>query len=803
MAATEDTRLILAISADIAALKRAMKDADITVKKTTDAVNDNFNKVGSSADNAARQISRSMRSSAGDVRNLQYQINDIATGLASGQSPFTIMAQQSGQLSQALSGAGGLRGALALVGSAVGGLINPVNLVLAGLAAATLALQAYFDDADSDADAANKALEEHAKLLAEIKERWGATIPEVAEYIGEIERATESLKKQQDLKAIVTDIFKPASEAVAATENSVLDLQSRLSAIGKQDLGGQIARSFAKVKTEVAANRYPLQEMVNLQNLVLQAIALQVTGAKDLADAINRQIVPALRNANTEASEMTRSFGGLPRSLGGAGPPTPGLGIAIRHTETERLEEAMGDAADAIDSFVERVIQAEAPRGGPNLAGASSAHGYGQFIKGTWLEVFRRHFAAEAEGMSDAAILALRDDLETNRRMIRAYATDNAEALARAGETVNEASLQLAHFLGAGGALKVLKAPRGTRIADIPGMEDAIAANPSVLGGGARREDVLAYAANRASGGSSRIKQESKDLDEWLAKSRQAIELRQKEALIDKDITATVSQKAAAKEEERLYQEGLNAAIRQYGTVSDEQREKIRATAHEMAQLGLAADQMKEAQNRATETAERNKEAYQQLANQISQTAKTAFSGFVNDLRNGVSAGEAFRNMLDRVVDGMINMAIEAMFAKNALGGVISQLLGGGGFPAAPVSALVRHSGGDVGSTAPRRRVSPAIFAGAPRLHGGLMPDEFPAILQKGEIVLPRTARRGGAGMPMAASNVDIGNITVNVPSGVAATTKQGAALGQEIDKAVQAVIVRESRPGGLLRRTP
>ncbi|PLU20678.1 hypothetical protein BMJ30_07795 [Sinorhizobium medicae] len=151
----------------------------------------------------------------------------------------------------------------------------------------------------------------------------------------------------------------------------------------------------------------------------------------------------------------------------------------------------------------------------------------------------------------------------------------------------------------------------------------------------------------------------------------------------------------------------------------------------------------------------------------------------------------------------MINMAIEAMFAKNALGGVISQLLGGGGFPAAPVSALVRHSGGDVGSTAPRRRVSPAIFAGAPRLHGGLMPDEFPAILQKGEIVLPRTARRGGAGMPMAASNVDIGNITVNVPSGVAATTKQGAALGQEIDKAVQAVIVRESRPGGLLRRTP
>lgn len=57
------------------------------------------------------------------------------------------------------------------------------------------------------------------------------------------------------------------------------------------------------------------------------------------------------------------------------------------------------------------------------------------------------------------------------------------------------------------------------------------------------------------------------------------------------------------------------------------------------------------------------------------------------------------------------------------------------------------HDGGIVGETsAPMRSVSPALFAGAPRFHDGLMPDEFPAILQRGEAVIPRdqVGRMGG-----------------------------------------------------------
>ena len=68
------------------------------------------------------------------------------------------------------------------------------------------------------------------------------------------------------------------------------------------------------------------------------------------------------------------------------------------------------------------------------------------------------------------------------------------------------------------------------------------------------------------------------------------------------------------------------------------------------------------------------------------------------------------------------------------------------------------HSGGIVGApTANKKSVSPKAFIGAPRFHNGLRADEFPAILQKGEEVIPKDEvgrERGGR---------NSSNITVNV----------------------------------------
>jgi hypothetical protein len=108
---------------------------------------------------------------------------------------------------------------------------------------------------------------------------------------------------------------------------------------------------------------------------------------------------------------------------------------------------------------------------------------------------------------------------------------------------------------------------------------------------------------------------------------------------------------------------------------------------------------------------------------------------------------------------------------------------------------------GTGGGVTDMRNVNPGIFAAAPRLHNGLMPGEYPAILQQGERVIPRSVvrRGGGAG---AGTVVNLGDIAVDVSTGlVTASNEDARDLGQRINTAVQAVIVAESRPGGLLRQ--
>ena len=67
-------------------------------------------------------------------------------------------------------------------------------------------------------------------------------------------------------------------------------------------------------------------------------------------------------------------------------------------------------------------------------------------------------------------------------------------------------------------------------------------------------------------------------------------------------------------------------------------------------------------------------------------------------------------------------------------GGFFGSLFGGGSAPAT-TAATSQHGG----SGAVKHLTMPwSTFAGAPRLHEGLAPDEYPAILQQGEEVIPR-----------------------------------------------------------------
>lgn len=143
-----------------------------------------------------------------------------------------------------------------------------------------------------------------------------------------------------------------------------------------------------------------------------------------------------------------------------------------------------------------------------------------------------------------------------------------------------------------------------------------------------------------------------------------------------------------------------------------------------------------------------------QLRQQVAGQAIGALTGFFTDLATGAkSAGDAMRDMVLKFVQGMAQIAAQAMATFLVLKLLDAIYPGLGRMTAAMggATASVQHRGGLAGQ-GPTRQVDPALFVGAPRFHTGGLPglraDEVPAILQKGEEVLskgdPRNVLNGG-----------------------------------------------------------
>ncbi len=98
------------------------------------------------------------------------------------------------------------------------------------------------------------------------------------------------------------------------------------------------------------------------------------------------------------------------------------------------------------------------------------------------------------------------------------------------------------------------------------------------------------------------------------------------------------------------------------------------------------------------------------------------------------------------------------------------------------------HGGGLIGyDPLPQRAVDPLLFLGAPRLHGGLFPGEYPAVLQHGETVLPAGTR----------PNVTV-NITNNSPMPVTASMQD---IQVDLRRMVLNVVLEDQQTNGPLTR--
>lgn len=227
----------------------------------------------------------------------------------------------------------------------------------------------------------------------------------------------------------------------------------------------------------------------------------------------------------------------------------------------------------------------------------------------------------------------------------------------------------------------------------------------------------------------------------------------------------------------------------------EEAIERLRASTSTLDQLDAALKQMSlEAELRTGEMTDFFKESFDR--------AKDALAEFVTTGKLDI------KSFVDFAAKELAKIAI------NEITGGFTQSGGGGnsasGFlsTAASVIGSFFHTGGKVGSpTAYKKAVNPALFHNAPRFHSGLRADEFPAILQRGETVVPRnqspsTFMGGGGGINMPVSvnvTVEGGGAGGDGISNEEQAKRVGSAVADSVRKEVYAIMDKESRPGGRL----
>lgn len=717
--ADDRLNVILSMSADIKALERSMRVGKQVTKATTDAMTRDVDGLSKSLGNAGnnviafnRTFQQSTRISQHAATNLRAQLQDISVGLASGQSPFTIMSQQIGQVGFALQGL--TRGAaLRALGSA---LVSPWTLIPAAIGAASFAASSYFDTVESGTASSNRELADHARALAGLADKYRDIAPEAARVFDELAREREAKAALDDLNtslaALRTESVGKLTDALANITPVTNDVKRALREAfpaGYGDIIGDIASRFEDLKAQIAAGQDPAEKIGELLRR-LDALAIEApnAGFDRMADTI-RGIIPLLstmagrqqaildlQKAIADQAARTRAEMALPpAALGGIGAfGQPGFIGGIR------------------------------PQAGPDIGTASAAKA---FLK---TKAASDKIAARMDQLDDefaAALARLFTLLPSSARIVSGVRTFEEQAAIYAS---------------------------GVRPAARPGSSRHEVGGAVDIGGVA--PGVLQL-----------VLQQVRELQS-LARIGDPMH-----------VQLAGSVKATAQATDEL------ATSTKAATDAWEGMREVTP--------GAAADL-----DRVTEAEERAAEA----ASQVAQIGQTFFSSFIADLRAGKDASEAFANALSKVVDQLIQMALQSVFSPSNFLGLF------GGFPAAPSVGLYRSGGTVSAGHQPRRKVDPGIFRNAPSMaRGGMVLPRgvVPILAHAGEMVVPK--HMAGRGAPTAVSNHYALEGPVNIDMSdtglVAADTQAARQFGENVRKIIAVEMVRESRPGGLLRKLP
>lgn len=202
----------------------------------------------------------------------------------------------------------------------------------------------------------------------------------------------------------------------------------------------------------------------------------------------------------------------------------------------------------------------------------------------------------------------------------------------------------------------------------------------------------------------------------------------------------------------RIEQELIASVLQKQGELTSAQADAFREQAQAIAESSVRLEEAQAAQS--------NLLAVEQEANaKRVEFQETLASGLTDIVTGTESAEDALKKMVLQISQAIIQAQIlNAIQSTSGGAGGTSGVIGfistavssasaSGSSAGSTTTAARLHRGGTVGQAGQAVSVPASNFISAPRFHDGLKPDEFPAILQRGEEVTPKDqvgARRGG-----------------------------------------------------------
>lgn len=748
--------------------------------------------LNSNADRTIGAIGRTSKLSRFEVTNLGYQLNDIAVSLASGQSPFLVLAQQGSQISQIFSGKGlGAGGILREFGLILGRLITPITGFAAVLGLGALAIGDFVGRA-ADITATAKLLgltTDQVQVLGRTlqtvgKESWGEFRDQAREFAG---RAADAVRnpKQQFARLFeangrgLADANGKLRDQVALWRDAVGLIRGAGNEVDAIEIGRilGLTEDFTRAAFSSAQGFDEVRRQIEATGTIL--------GESELADAagFEREWSAAWRGIGTVAADVIgRMEAGLFRLLSGLPETFRGIGDWARANGIPTFEGLTGALVGGAPPGT-KMNAIGFPEPNPDQTS------FFDWVSGVGRDAAR--WAGANNRIGDAAVIPDRPTFSgpTPVPSVAPAPTSDPDA------ALNALAAQLAPSGGvvptrAGGPAKPTVIP-----ADNPSTNDATGDRyrdqVRDLEAAIRAQDALnaAYNQGAAAVATARREQEvanenSKIATKFTEDQRTAVERLNAVYLDAKRTGAALERIQSLKDSNELAAKELELVD---ATKNVRERElAILRAKQDLQSRGI--DPGSDIGQRTIEEVTKGVELGQtierqgKIADDISSMWTSAFDKVGSAITDAFTKGEGAAIDFGSVVDGVVSEIIQA-FVKLAvlapiknflfgtsdttvfdMNGLVGSLVGntqastgtgaaagGGGWGSLISGAFdligsLFHTGGVAGFGTSGRVVSMDAYRNATRYHGGgiagFAPDEVPAILQREEEVITRNDPR-------------------------------------------------------------